>query len=89
MRERAAKAVHQRQRNEVVTGSEGQPVFRIKYQDATIAVLIDKQYISPTSLLRIKQALLEILQDASAQVTVKIENSAAIRHNNHLEGALN
>jgi ParB family chromosome partitioning protein len=62
---------------EVVVGQRGETLFRIKHQEKTVAVLIDKQNISSESLGRIKEALLEILQDASAQVLVELRDSVA------------
>jgi len=69
------KIVRQPHRHEVVLGSTGKALFRIKHHDHAIALLINKQNMSQTALGRIKQALCEILHDATLQVQDSFDDS--------------
>ena len=64
-----SRGPRQNHRQEIVLGRYGQALFRIKHQDASVSVTIAKQHMPPAALDRIKEAIAEILQDASPQVT--------------------
>jgi len=70
-----SKVARQPHRHEVVLGSTGKALFRIKHHDRAIALLIDKQNMSQSALGRIKEALCHILHDATAQVSDSFEDS--------------
>ena len=49
-------------------GIRGEPLFRIKHQGASVAVVISKQNLSGATMRQIKDALSEILQSAPSSV---------------------
>jgi ParB/RepB/Spo0J family partition protein len=67
-----------RGRDEVVKGEDGQPLFRIRHQRETIAVLLPVEKVSARILDNIRYAVSELLQTAIPQVV----NSAGPPHSN-------
>lgn len=73
---------HQRlqKKHEVVIGQGGLPLFRIKHHQEEVALLINRQKISNSTLAKIKDAVSQILQNGSSQATAAIEISANDPH---------
>ena len=73
-----ANATHQRlqHRHEVVIGHSGRPLFKIKHHQQAVALLIDRQTMSISTLAKIKAAVSQILQNGISQPVVDVEVSA-------------
>ncbi len=59
-----------RARDEVVTGANGKPLFRVRYQSRTVAFLVPNERLSSAELERLKSTLADVLQPAVRQVPV-------------------
>jgi ParB family chromosome partitioning protein len=57
-------------RDEVVSGRNGEPAFRIRYQPRTIALLLPSERVSSKQLEQIKSSLYSILQPETLQAPV-------------------
>lgn len=64
----AGKKSRRPRRDMVVPGGNGTPLFRIRYQRATVAFLLPTTAVSENSVNRIRQAVCEIMQDRDAPV---------------------
>jgi ParB family chromosome partitioning protein len=76
-----------RVRDEVVKAGDGTPLFRIKHQTNSIAVLLPVEKVSAKSLEAIRQAICGILQDATPQVLDPPTKKAAQADGEHQLGA--
>lgn len=72
--EGGTRQMRRRGGHQVVLGSTGQPLFRIKHQHKVVTLFIDKTRISPAALHQAMEALSDILQNASAQPLIRTEN---------------
>jgi ParB family chromosome partitioning protein len=55
-------------RDEVVTTDAGEPLFRIRHQQDSVALVISNRRLSPSGLKQIREALKHILQFGNSQV---------------------
>ena len=53
--------------DEVVSGDDGRPLFRIRHQSNTVALMLPVQSISSSSLIQIRNAVIDVLQRENAQ----------------------
>ena len=63
----AGKKSRRPRRDMVVSGGNGSPLFRIRYQRATVAFLLPTIALSENSVNRIRQALCDIMQSHDAR----------------------
>lgn len=59
-----------RRRDEIIKGSNGERLFRVRYQSNSVALLLAADKVSASSLKRICEAISGVLQTANAQSVV-------------------
>jgi hypothetical protein len=65
----AGRKLRSRARDEVVKDSRGAPLFRIRQQTESIAVLLPIEKISARTMDRIRLSVADILQSSTGQIT--------------------
>jgi ParB/RepB/Spo0J family partition protein len=88
-RMRAAKEIS---KQEIILGPKGEPLFRIKHQEATIALVIGKRHLSSAVMQQIKDSLSNILRDthvATPHFKADSISDAKPTHGTHLVGLTN
>jgi hypothetical protein len=67
-------------RDEVVTGDDGEPLFRVSYRGDTVALMLPARILTATSLSRVKALLVDFLQAATPEVIDSARSSSYDMH---------